>query len=224
MPAKNDAEEVKNFAFQPVGGGPDGDKGVGLVVGAECNFQTQARVVGERIKLCDQIETFFTPRPINRCVVLKQVELFFIPRIPRDLQKSRRIHDENRLLAIFQRIENRRAESLAIPPREFVVERHLHWGGSSGNGSRRLRGRSWRCTPGGWRRGSASFFWRRTFGRLGRLGLVCHGPWDLGLHLEYPARSAAQARNSSLEYTAKNGPRRVGANGASRTAIRQPKR
>src|SRR5271166_969445 len=205
MPAKNDAEEVKNFAFQPVGGGPDGDKGVGLVVGAECNFQTQARVVGERIKLCDQIETFFTPRPINRCVVLKQVELFFIPRIPRDLQKSRRIHDENRLLAIFQRIENRRAESLAIPPREFIVERHLHGSRSSGRG--RLRGGSWRSTRSRWRRGRASHFWLRTFGRLGCLGLVCHGPWDLGLHLDYPARSAARHGSLSPEYTAKKTPR-----------------
>src|SRR5258708_17119690 len=121
MAAKSDAEEVEDFALEPVGGGPDGDQRGGKLIGVERNFQANAPVVGEGIELRNEIETLLAARPVHGGVILKQVEFFFVAGVAGDLEKLRRVDNENGLLAVFERIENCGAEAFAITPGEFVV-------------------------------------------------------------------------------------------------------
>ena len=132
MAAEGDAEEIEDFALEPVGGRPDGNECGGLLVSAERDFQAKAGVVGEGIKLCNEVETLYAARPINGGVILKQIEFFIVAGVAGDFGELRGVKDEDGLLAVFERIENRGAEAFAIAAGEFAVERDLRRGRSGG--------------------------------------------------------------------------------------------
>jgi hypothetical protein len=114
MATKGDAKEVEDFALEPIGGGPDGDEAAGLFIGAEWNFQTQPRVVSEGIELRNEIAPLLAARPVDGGVVFKQIEFFFVAGVAGDFEELRGIHNEDGLLAVFERIKDPGAKVFAI--------------------------------------------------------------------------------------------------------------
>src|SRR6516162_2465445 len=183
---KSDTEHVEDFALQPVGGGPEFHETGGALRFGDGNFEAQARVVGEGIKNGDQVETLIAARPVDGGVVLEKIEFFFVAGIAGDIGELGEVDDQIRLLAVFEGIEDSSAKALAVTLGQVILERDL-------DGRRRFgRWRSGlRCA---WRSRRGSIFGRGglrgrsggslrfgTFGRLGRLGLVCHetlGPFS----------------------------------------------
>src|SRR5260370_12287706 len=125
MPGEDNPEHVKRLALQPICGGPHSVHAGDFFPIACPRFHAQALIFRERIEIQHHVEPFFALRPIHRRQVGKQVELFFVAQIERNLRQPRAFYGEYRLFAVLDGFQEGQAELGANSSDQFILQRCL---------------------------------------------------------------------------------------------------
>src|SRR5258708_7594999 len=177
MSVEINAKHIKDFAFKPVGGGPDGDAGCDALGLRDLRFYAYTLVAGKRVKHPDHVKLLFALGVMYRCNVDAIIELLVVAEYLKNLWNKRLIDHHEVLAVMGQRLD---AGTVLL----FELRRHgripRHWrrpGGLRRRGmcgswcswfgyrsGRRGRGRSCRCCDGRLRsRNCRSLICRRHF-------------------------------------------------------------